>query len=411
MLEKNKYLGPAMKRMFVAWTGGLIVLCLSAFVMQTSLRSNAAGDNVGILFSPSAKQTAVDEEFTETIKAAPSAEMTVRGYRFNISFDPDLMQVKDIHYEKGEPVSSLADTNDTLEAVNTNGTIRVVSAISDKTGAILRKCSGAGSVNGVATAQVMQTQDIRTSAENPTETPTMTPTPTQTPDVTNTPTPTEPAGCGTVLLTVKFSALSTNAGNIVANSGAFYGLNDKNILNETPVMQGYVVLNGGLSPTAAVSGSPTPAPRNHSVCRNNQCVKVDCNSVQACNDKCKKDKDCAPTPTPTKKPTATPGPTSTPIPPTQDPSKICHSNDDCDSSPGGHNCYCDTGSGSCLRASSNPPDTTHYTCHVIGAGGGGGGNVGCANGTQPNCSSYPCQAGQSPEPECTSGGTWQCKCK
>lgn len=701
--------------MFLGWLAGLVIVCFVVVLVQLGVRSRAAGESVRMSFSPSTIQTTSNQDFVEVIKASPSINMSTRGYVFKVTFDPAKVHVKNIEYKLGFVAPVLGDNNETLETVNANGVVRVVSAISEPTGQVVAACTAGASgsvqgvsvrrseiitkkdivtktvcatgtagqggcdyigasgiqeavdaipdggtvlvkngtytnvnvrlgydhpskhnitikgesqnavldnnnvgdaihiggnssnvvvqsftvknskLNGIAVAQTAQatiqnnliydnsqhnnpqafggiyvqeeseasiknnviynnsysgiyvdpqahvtaTNNVLASnnkdqqgqggygvktevnnfvsrynlfwanegvcasnllwctaegsindqdpkfvtstdfhlqpdspAKNAGDPDILDPDGSRSDmgayggpgacgldsnlpgcsggDPTATPTPTAVPDCGTPVVEITFTSLSTDPANITALAGTFYQIKSNNTLVEIPSVQSDVALNGGLSPTNTPVPSATPTPKTHAVCRHNQCVQEACNGAQACKDKCKKDKDCAAEPTPTKKPTEPAGPTPTPCTPYQwndvngnppctavggsgcsdyggscssgwNTSKFqacqsfCRSYTPTPGGGGGSDCECDTASpdasgcgyqtqSACVTNKDSKNGQCKWSCP------NGGPPTNNCEAPKPSCAGYPCQPGQKPVPECTSGGDWECKC-
>jgi len=86
-------------------------------------KSKAVGETVSLSFSPSTVSGTT--ALTTTIKALPSAAITLRGYKFKINFNKSKVQITDINYKIGTVSLGLGDSNSTLPSVNSKGFIAV----------------------------------------------------------------------------------------------------------------------------------------------------------------------------------------------------------------------------------------------------------------------------------------------
>lgn len=100
-----------------------VVWALNYIYFGQAPKSKAAGETVSLSFSPSTVSGTTG--LTTTIKALPSAAITLRGYKFKVSFDKNKVQITDINYRIGTVSLGLGDSNSTLSSVNTKGVIAV----------------------------------------------------------------------------------------------------------------------------------------------------------------------------------------------------------------------------------------------------------------------------------------------
>ncbi len=135
-LQKNK-----LQMVFLIGLGVLIVIGMGLYIYNQGQKSKAAGDTVTLSFNPSSQTVTSGQDFTATINAGPSSDMTMRGYHFNVAFDKSKVQVKDIKYLSGNPSAGLADSNSTLSSVNAAGTVKVVGEYSAATGQVIPACT------------------------------------------------------------------------------------------------------------------------------------------------------------------------------------------------------------------------------------------------------------------------------
>lgn len=135
---------PSKKKTIIALvTLSLFVLSVLLFTLvsnkqRVTFNSRADGTTtVGMEFSPSTFTGPVAQEFSTTIKAAPSARFFAQGYTFGLLFDKAKLEVTDITYKLGTVSSGLGDSNSTLSTVNSNGYIKVQGESQTSTGALL----------------------------------------------------------------------------------------------------------------------------------------------------------------------------------------------------------------------------------------------------------------------------------
>ncbi len=101
-----------------------VVWALNYIYFGQAPKSKAAGETVSLSFSPSTV-SGTTGPLTTTIKALPSAAITLRGYKFKVNFDKSNVQITDINYKIGTVSLDLGDSNSTLSSVNTKGVIAV----------------------------------------------------------------------------------------------------------------------------------------------------------------------------------------------------------------------------------------------------------------------------------------------
>jgi len=100
-----------------------VVWALNYIYFGQAPRSKAAGETVSLSFSPPTVSGTTG--LTTTIKALPSAAITLRGYKFKVNFDKSKVQITNIDYKIGTVSLGLGDSNSTLSSVNTKGVIAV----------------------------------------------------------------------------------------------------------------------------------------------------------------------------------------------------------------------------------------------------------------------------------------------
>lgn len=114
--------------------GIIASLAMVAYIYQIAVKTKAVGEAVVLTFDPASLVAPPGQDFAPMIKAKPPADMTIRGYLFDVMFDKTKMQVKDILYKMGGVSVGLGDDNSKLTTINQAGVIKIWGEITAATG-------------------------------------------------------------------------------------------------------------------------------------------------------------------------------------------------------------------------------------------------------------------------------------
>lgn len=170
-------------------------------------KSKALDDSVELSFSAISPMIYPSEPVV-TIKAKPNVDLNIRGYKFNLTFNNSVLEVKDITYRLGVLSAGLADSNSTLAAVNTAGKIKIQGEIQTAAGQII------------------------------------------------------PASLTTDVISVKFAIKSSQVTNVSIDTGGnFTKINtDFSLLNVPTSSSGDLIVNGTTPSATPISGIPGESP-------------------------------------------------------------------------------------------------------------------------------------------------------
>lgn len=144
-------------------TIGLVLWGLNFIFLGKAPKSKAAGETITFVFDPtSVNQSSGD--FTTSVKIKPSADITIRGYQFNINFDKSKTQFKGIQYKTGAVSAGIGDEDSKATTINQNGVIKVVGEIQSVTGQPILTSQNTEIVVVTFTAISSQSSSITTGA-------------------------------------------------------------------------------------------------------------------------------------------------------------------------------------------------------------------------------------------------------
>lgn len=111
----------------------IIFLVLNfVFFQGKASKSRASGETMELHFDKESIVTAVNTDFTVTVRVRPSITSVLQGYKTIIRYDPSYIKFKSIDYMVGNVSPTLGDTTD--EADDANGNITVIGEINTTTG-------------------------------------------------------------------------------------------------------------------------------------------------------------------------------------------------------------------------------------------------------------------------------------
>lgn len=115
----------------VFWTLNFI------FFKGNAPKSKATSEMMALSFTPTATSMEVNHEKTVIIKVKPSANMTVVGYLFEITFDKTKIEIKEVNYQAGSVSVNLGQDNGGLSIINSTGKLKIQGEINLPGGKIL----------------------------------------------------------------------------------------------------------------------------------------------------------------------------------------------------------------------------------------------------------------------------------